>query len=72
MKKFNRLLIAALATLALCAPIAHGDDDDEPRVTAQAPTGITQTTAFLNARIDPEDDDVGRATASSTAREHEQ
>ena len=57
MRRFPRVLLAALAMLALCAPIAHGDDDDEPRVTPLAATGLTQTSAILNARIDPEDDD---------------
>ncbi|MGH2981016.1 MAG: fibronectin type III domain-containing protein, partial [Solirubrobacterales bacterium] len=53
-------MIAALALMGLCAPIAHGDDDDdEPNVSARQATAISEGAATLNAKVHPGDDDEG-------------
>lgn len=61
MSRYFRALIAALGTLALCAPLAAADGNpsnhDDPEVWNERATDVTESSAILRARIDPEDDD---------------
>jgi hypothetical protein len=57
MNRFLRVLVSAIALLAVCAPVAQGHDDDDPDVDAHNATAVTDTSAILNARIETEDDD---------------
>lgn len=61
MNNFIRTLIAALALLAVCAPVAYSDDDDDdgdrPTVTARPAAPVWDSSARLRAFIDPEVDD---------------
>ena len=64
MKNFTRIFLAALALLAVCAPLAYSDDDDghpadsdRPQVTARSASNVSESAATLRATIDPEDDD---------------
>jgi hypothetical protein len=61
MARWLRTLIAALALLAFCAPIAYADDDDDqggpPKVSERSASSISDTAATLRARVDPNAND---------------
>jgi hypothetical protein len=62
MNRILHVFLAALALLALSAPLAVAHDDDSPSgkrpdVDGRSAADITDVTATLRARIDPNDDD---------------
>ena len=62
MSRFAQVFLAALAMLALCAPLAvadHGDSTsgNRPEVDGRSATNVTDSSAVLRARLDPNDDD---------------
>ena len=60
MNRFPRVFIAVLSTLALCAPIAAARDDvanNRPDVDGRDAISVTDVSATLRARLDPNDDD---------------
>jgi hypothetical protein len=57
MDRFIRILAAAVAMLAICAPIASGHFYDDPEVDARNASAVTDTSAVLNAQIETNDDD---------------
>ena len=74
MKNFTRIFLAALALLAVCAPIAYSDDDDGhpahsdlPTVTAKPAAPVWDSSARLRAVIDPEVDGVDEDGSAATA-----
>lgn len=62
MRCLTRVLVAALALLALCAPFANADDNDydhggTPKVSNRSASSISNTAATLRASVDPNADD---------------